>query len=80
MRNSVRDVATNHFFDKDQLQEFALVNSVKFGITCEGENIYVSTWYIDDLIAAFKNKLGASYTYHRQEQIEMQRKERMEGK
>jgi hypothetical protein len=76
MHTAVRQVATSRFFDPDQFQHFALENRVKFGITGEGENACVSTWYVNGLVDGFKVHLGDDYEAHRQEQIDLQAQER----
>jgi hypothetical protein len=76
MHTPVRHVATSRFFDPDQFQAFALENKVKLGVTGEGENAMVSTWYVNGLVDAFKAHLGNDYEAHRQEQIDLQQQER----
>jgi hypothetical protein len=76
MHTAVRQVATSRFFDPDQFQDFALEHREKFGITGEGENACVSTWYVNELVDGFKLQLGDAYEAHRQEQIDLQAQER----
>lgn len=76
MHTAVRQVATSRFFDPDQFQEFALEHRQKFGITGEGENACVSTWYVNGLVDEFKLHLGDAYESHLQEQIALQANER----
>lgn len=76
MHTAVRQVATDHFLDPDQLQDFALANRVKFAIAGEGEKASVSTWHVNGLVAGFEAHLGDDRDAHRQEQIDLQEKER----
>ena len=76
MHTAVRQVATSRFFDQDQFQDFALENSVKFGITGNGENATVGTWHVNGLVDAFIAHLGDDYEAHRDRQIDLQEQER----
>ena len=76
MHTAVRQVATSRFFDPDQFQDFALEHRGKFGITGDGENACVHTWYVNDLVNGFKLQLGDAYESHCQEQIDLQAAER----
>lgn len=58
MYHRISSIAQGRFFEKAPFAEFALKNADKFPHIGNGEDASISTWYINDLCAAYKGNGG----------------------
>lgn len=73
MHHSLNNVASNRFLEPVAFKKFALENRDKFSVTGSDDHPAISTFYVDDLVDAFKESLGDKYLEQRGEQIELAR-------
>jgi hypothetical protein len=70
MHTPVVNVARSRFLDIDKFIEFAENNRATYYISGDGENAVVGTWYVNDLVDAFKIHLGEEYQIDREANIQ----------
>jgi hypothetical protein len=58
MQHHIPTVADNNFFNRNSFLAFAIDNKEKFHVSAEeiagNTSVYISTWYVDDLVAAYR--------------------------
>lgn len=80
MHTGIKQLAYNRFVDPQALLDFALANRETYHIkvaeeeTTKVEDALVGTWYVNDLMDAFKAHLGDDYTAHRQKHVDQRMK------
>ncbi len=74
MYTSISQLARSRYVDAKMLKKFAVAQAERFGLVeRETNDPLLGTWYVNELMDAFKSHLGDKFQAHRDEQIALQR-------